>query len=126
MAELVERAFPDEGFLYVGYPVLAGPDGVNSIDALWISPARGLVIFHIIEGRDASEYEATQDEYANNLETKLRPHKGLMQGRTLLATPSVVTYAPMVRAPVKSDDHPIANDDQLVPVLLSSPLSLGH
>lgn len=117
LAELVESNFPDDGFLYIGYPVLSAAEGVNSIDALWVSPSHGLIIFHVIEGRDSSNYKEIQDEYANNLETRLRAHKALMRGRTLLAAPKVVTYAPLIRPTEVDPDYLLANDETLVGVL---------
>ncbi|MDX8327175.1 MULTISPECIES: DEAD/DEAH box helicase [Agrobacterium] len=117
LATHIEREFRDEGFLYVGYPVLSAAEGVNSIDALWISPAHGVVIFHLIEGKDYEGFEEVQDEFANNLETKFRPHKQLMKGRTLLALPVVVTYAPMAKSPPTSDEYRIVTDDDLIETL---------
>lgn len=117
LAEQIEGAFPEEGVLYVGYPVLSAPEGANSIDALWVSPAHGVVIFDIVEGREAGGYEERQDELANNLETRLRAHKALMRGRELLAPPVVVTYAPLIRPDAVDPIYPIVNDDGLVPAL---------
>lgn len=117
LAEIIEHHFPLEGVLYIGYPVLSAAEGVNSIDALWVSPARGLIIFQLVEGRDVQGYEEVQDEFANNLETRLRPHKGLMQGRTLLAPPSVVTYAPLVTGQESSEGYALVNDENIVAVL---------
>lgn len=118
LADAIERLYgAEEGFLYVGYPVLSAAEGVNSIDALWVSPAHGVVIFHVVEGRDIDGYEDTQDEYANNLETKFRPHKELMNGRTLLAAPSVITYAPAIMTPHPTDGYPLANDSTLREVI---------
>lgn len=82
------------GDLYVGYPIIAAPDGAFPIDAVWISPEKGILIFCLIEGRSIEGYEAAQDESANRLETKLRSHLSLMRGRTLLAAPNVITFAP--------------------------------
>jgi len=114
LAALIEQNFTAEGVLYIGYPVLSAAEGVNSIDALWVSPAHGLIIFQLIEGRAIDGYEEVQDEFANNLETRLRPHKALMAGRHLLAPPSVVTYAPLVTQSVATEGYPLANDDNLV------------
>lgn len=33
------------GELFIGYPIIAGPEGATSIDAVWISPERGIVLF---------------------------------------------------------------------------------
>jgi superfamily I DNA and RNA helicase len=117
LAERVEQAFPGEGILYVGYPILSAPDGVNSIDALWVSPDHGVIIFHLVEGRELGGYPEVQDEYANNLETRFRGHKLLMQGRQLLAPPAVVTYAPLIPVDHSLPGYPLANDDNLIAVL---------
>lgn len=117
LAEQIEGAFPEEGVLYVGYPVLSAPEGASSIDALWVSPAHGVVIFDLIEGREADGYQERQDELANNLETRLRAHKTLMRGRELLVPPAVVTYAPLVNPDDLDDLYPLVNDQSLVGVL---------
>lgn len=114
LAEQIEKAFPAEGVLYVGYPVLSAPDGASSIDALWVSPEHGVVIFDLIEGLDADGYQERQDELANNLETRLRGHKILMKGRQLLAAPAVVTYAPRIRNEAADPNYPLVNDQNLI------------
>ena len=117
LAEQIQGAFPDEGVLYVGYPVLSAPDGANSIDALWVSPAHGVVIFDLVEGREVDSFQERQDELANNLETRLRAHKVLMKGRELLVPPVVVTYAPLVKPAALDPAYPLVNDQSLVEVL---------
>lgn len=117
LAEQIEGGFPGEGVLYVGYPVLSAPEGANSIDALWVSPAHGVVIFDLIEGLDLDGYEERQDELANNLETRLRAHRALMEGRKLLVPPAVVTYAPRINADGTDEAYPLVNDQSLLPVL---------
>ena len=52
-------------------------------------------MFQLLEGAEAEGFEAKQDDYANKLETRLRLHAPLMAGRTLLASPRVVTFAPI-------------------------------
>lgn len=113
LAAMVEQTFPERGVLYVGYPVLSGSEGVNSVDALWVSPAHGVVIFHLVEGQEIGDYQTIQDDFANNLETRFRPHRALMQGRDLLARPSVVTYAPMGVLPAFNPAYPVTNDENL-------------
>lgn len=117
LASLIEKAFPEEGVLYVGYPVLSGSEGATTVDALWVSPDHGVIIFHLIEGQNAAGYEEVQDELANNLETRFRTHKVLMQGRILLAVPMTVTYAPLVKVQESDETHPLTNDENLIGVL---------
>ena len=98
------------GELFIGYPIIATPEGAFPIDALWISREKGLVIFNLIEGKNIGDYADFQDESANRLETRLRGHKSLMKGRTLLASPNVVTFAPAAEvAGVADDEHPLCN-----------------
>lgn len=99
-----------DGDLYIGYPIIAAPEGAFPIDALWVSRARGLVIFSLIEGTTVDEYCEAQDESANRLETKLRGHTSLMKGRKLLAAPEVITFAPAAQIAGKEvDGYPLCN-----------------
>ena len=40
-----------DGILYIGYPIIGTVEGAYPIDALWISPKQGLVVFNLIEGK---------------------------------------------------------------------------
>lgn len=111
LAALIEAEFPESGLLYVGYPVLAGVDDVSSVDALWVSPDKGIVMFQLIEGANADGFESAQDDYANKLETRLRLHSSLMNGRTLLASPNVVTFAPLAGKDTTDGAYPIASNE---------------
>lgn len=95
LATFFEEQVSDEGVLFIGYPIIATPEGAFPIDALWVSPTKGVVIFNLVEGRDVGPIQDWEDESANRLETKLRSHKSLMRGRQLLAIPEVVTFAPL-------------------------------
>ncbi|MCQ8876093.1 ATP-binding domain-containing protein [Mesorhizobium sp. LMG17149] len=118
LAALFEGHVQDDGDLFIGYPVIATPEGAFSIDALLISPTRGVVIFDLVEGKDLGDYVGRQDESANRLETKLRSHKPLMLGRTLLAVPSVITYAPIINTTNQNlVSHNVANDITFADVL---------
>ena len=66
--------FHDElsGYLYIGYPIIGTVDGAYPIDALWVSPEKGLVIFNLIEGKEINDYEDAQDDCANKVESKLK------------------------------------------------------
>ncbi|HVJ52507.1 MAG TPA: ATP-binding domain-containing protein [Aliidongia sp.] len=121
LAALLKGAFPEKGVLYVGYPVLLGEEGAKSVDALWISPLHGAVIFHLIEGADIGDFQNIQDEFANNLETRFRQHKILMQGRQLLVPPAVITYAPLAKSTSFDKAYPVANDDTLISIVKTIP-----
>lgn len=103
------------GVLYIGYPVIGTVEGRYSIDALWISPEKGIVIFNLVEGNDISGYEEKQDDCANKLESKLKGYRQLVIKRRLCVGINVVTYAPAVNnlGPVDVvEDYPLCTTDE--------------
>ena len=72
-----------EGYLYIGYPIIGTVEGAYPIDALWISEAKGLVIFNLVENKNINNYEELQDDCANKVESKLRGYKQLVKKRKL-------------------------------------------
>lgn len=107
------------GYLYIGYPIIGTVDGAYPIDALWISPEKGVVAFNLIEGKDISGYEDAQDDCANKIEAKLKGYKQLVKKRTLCIEINVVTFAPAVaRLPEFDDDYPLCiNENGLADIL---------
>lgn len=102
------------GELYIGYPIIAAPEGAFPIDALLVSREKGLVIFSLVEGTNVAGYEDAQDESANRLETKLRGYKSLMVGRKLQAEPKVITFAPAANITGKATDgYPLCSSDNI-------------
>ena len=106
------RKSPDyRGELYIGYPIIGTVEGPYSIDALWISPDKGIVAFNLIEGADVSDYEDRQDDCANKLDAKLRGHKELMKRRDLCIEINCLTYAPRADRQVQCDpEFPLCTD----------------
>ncbi len=107
------------GYLYIGYPIIGTVNGAYPIDALWVSPEKGLVIFNLIEGKDiADDYNDAQDDGANKVEAKLKGYKQLMQKRRLCVKIFVVTFAPAVtRIPDFDEDYPLCNESTLSTVI---------
>jgi superfamily I DNA and RNA helicase len=102
------------GYLYIGYPIIGTVSGAYPIDALWISPEKGLVIFNLIEGKDYSNYEDAQDDSANKMEAKLKGYKQLMDRRKLCVSINVITFAPaLARITDFNDAYPLCNDNNL-------------
>ena len=94
LAELIERRSDWSGKLFIGFPVIAAADGPRRIDALFVSEERGLIVFDLIEGRDIGGFGARQDELANRLEAKLKPHPELTDRRDLRIPIHTVSFAP--------------------------------
>ena len=85
-----------EGQLFIGYPIIGTPEGRYPIDALWVSPQSGIVIFDLIEGNDPGKFLERQDDAANKLEAKLKAHRELTRKRDLLVQIHTVSFAPAI------------------------------
>lgn len=107
-----------EGYLYIGYPIIGTVNGAFPIDALWISPTSGLVVFNLIEGKDANNYEDDQDDCYNKIEAKLKAYKELTEKRHLCVDINVVTFAPtIINIPAQDEAYPLCNDKGLFSVI---------
>ncbi|GHV03640.1 hypothetical protein AGMMS50229_03270 [Campylobacterota bacterium] len=103
------------GFLYIGYPIIGTAEGPYPIDALLVSPDKGLIIFCLIENQDISNAQEAQDDSYNKIESKLRAHKELMNGRSLQAKIAPITFAPLYHSATAHPDneYPICNEANL-------------
>ena len=109
----------DDGELFVGYPIISSPEGRYPIDAVWLSPKRGLIIFDLVEGGDPSNYMDRQDDAANKLEARLKTHRELMNRRNLIVPVHTITFVPG-RAnitPFQEEDYNIVNSDSIANAL---------
>jgi superfamily I DNA and RNA helicase len=114
-------AEPDlEGTLYIGYPIIGTPEGSFPIDALLISPTKGLVLIGLVEGTTLPDFAALQDDAYNKMRAKLLQHQSLIRRRELQVTPNTLTFAPAV-AQIPGDqsaEHRVCNAATLVPALV--------
>jgi superfamily I DNA and RNA helicase len=114
LAELLSAETELEGTLYIGYPIIGTPDGSFPIDALLVSPTKGLVLFGVIEGKNLAGYSEAQDEGFNKMRAKLLQHQALISRRQLLVDIHTLTFAPAIAQPDGDDEHPVCNSDNLV------------
>jgi len=56
LAEILSGEADLEGTLYIGYPSSALSEGSFPIDALLVSPTKGLVLFNVVEGKNLPDY----------------------------------------------------------------------
>lgn len=82
------------GQLFIGYPVIATPDGPHWIDALLVLQNKGIVIFDLIDRENEGHYGQRQDDSANRLEARLRVHSELMEGRSLRVPIHTISFFP--------------------------------
>jgi hypothetical protein len=72
---LIEAFSALDGFggqLFVDYPVVGSAEGRHPIDAVYVSPWQGVVVFDLVEGKDLGNYQDRQDEAATRLQQRLR------------------------------------------------------
>jgi len=106
-----------EGTLYIGYPIIGTPEGSFPIDALFLSPEKGVILIDLVEGRALTSFVDRQDEAYNKLHAKLLQHQSLISRRELQVKPYTLTFAPAVaRAPQvdEGEDHLVCNAASLV------------
>lgn len=106
------------GECFLGY-LLPTPEGKYSVDAVLISPEKGIILFDLVEGTDLGDYISRQDDLANKFESKLKAHKELVQGRRLIPPLYVVTFMPIpnLRNIHQEDNYPIANSENLAKII---------
>jgi len=114
LAELLSAETDLEGTLYIGYPIIGTPDGSFPMDALLVSPTKGLVVFSVIEGKNLSGYTEAQDEGFNKMRAKLLQHQSLISRRQLLVDVYTLTFAPAIAQLDGDDERPLCNSDNLV------------
>lgn len=103
-----------EGYLYIGFPIIATSEGGYTIDALWISKNQGMVIFNLVENEDINNYEDIQDDCANKIELRLKGYKQLVDKRKLCVDINILTFAPKIKEIKKFNlDYPLVNSETL-------------
>ena len=112
LADLFASYKDCDGYLYIGYPIIGTAEGAYPIDALLISPSKGLIIFNLVEGCDVDAFQDSQDDSYNKLESKLRAQKSLMAGRALQVTIYPVTFAPAIDnvENISGEEYPVCNE----------------
>lgn len=115
LADILNADQDLEGTLYIGYPIIGTPEGSFPIDALLVSPTKGLVLFTVVEGTHLPDYAEAQDEAFNKMQAKLLQHQALVHKRQLAVNIHTITFAPAV-ANLNADadgEHPVYDADSL-------------
>lgn len=85
------------GELFIAYPIIRTPDGPYTFDALFVTKEKGIIVFNLIEGSNIENYQEEknkEDKAANYLESKLKSHHELMDGRRLIISFETFSFVP--------------------------------
>lgn len=96
LATFLSRYPGCNGDLLIGYPIIGTAEGRHAIDAMLVSPEKGVVIFDLIEGSEPGDFPSRQDDSANKLEARLKTYRELMDRRVLLVPIHTLSFAPGV------------------------------
>ena len=120
LTKLISREIDFSGQFFIGFPIIATPEGSHLVDALLVSADKGIILFDLIEGSNAGDYKSRQDYSANILETRLKAYRELMSGRKLLIDIHTISFAPGITnlfSPIQDDDCLLVNAPSLMPEL---------
>lgn len=97
-SELASNFFSNEtdqeGFFYTGYPIIQTSEGGYQIDALFMSPKYGMIIFNLAEEQsDLEDYKFKQDKSYSLMEAKLKSNPNLSRKRELIIPLKIVTFS---------------------------------
>lgn len=104
--------------------MIASPEGKLTVDAILISPSKGIVLFDLIEGRDIGNYDERQDDLATKIQAKLMFDRELVKKKTreLKVPIYTISFASAIQSFDKSEeDYPLANADSLGQILKDLP-----
>lgn len=119
LAEVLSAEGDLAGVLYIGYPIIGTPEGSFPIDALFISPLKGIVLIDLVEGKTLTDYARLQDDSYNKMLAKLLQHPALIRKRELQVKPKTLTFAPAITQLPNDDEHPICNSENVVSAIKS-------
>lgn len=110
-----------EGLVYFGYPLLFVAGEKLTIDAVWLSPRFGIVIFDLVEGAglpiEGNNLQEHQDDLFARVQSMFVQHRELLKNRKLAVSLDVVTYAPAVQLAPETNAKLAVDDDQLLGIL---------
>ncbi|MEQ8692326.1 MAG: ATP-binding domain-containing protein [Pseudomonadales bacterium] len=110
-----------DGLVYFGYPLLFVAGEKLTIDAVWLSPKFGIVVFDLVEETSLPFEEEVlqdhQDDIFARVQSMFVQHRELLKNRRLAVPLDVVTYAPAVQTAQHTDAKLAICDQQMLEVL---------
>lgn len=125
LKHVLESLSDIEGEFITGYPLIASLEGKLAVDAILISPSKGIILFDLIEGNDVGDYDERQDDLATKIQAKLMLDRELIRKKTrdLKIPISTISFAPAIQnfSNLEKEDYPIVNAGSLGETLKNLP-----
>lgn len=96
--------YEDDGFLYLGYPIIGSVDGAINLDAIYVSKKCGLVAFDLVENPIYEDREGLRDQIYTKLESKFKDYTSLVKKRNLMVDINVISYSNVWKENGDSDE----------------------
>ncbi len=117
LIDFFEQTPEFNGKLYIGYPILYSGGESIVLDALWVSPQYGIVVFDLIEGTSIPDERAEfRDRLFNKIRSLLLSYSDLSSGREFLVAIEVLTYAPACQ-PEEGDTLTAVDEAKLIDLI---------
>lgn len=116
----IEEKGKISGTLFIGYPLSASADSIITVDALLVTPEKGLIAINFNDiNKDPMD---EQDLLYYQLKNTLTKYENLRRRRDLAFSPVVVTFYPISDVPQTSDEYIFCNKDNFGEQIESLPL----
>lgn len=135
LRETIQELNPT-GTLYFSYPIFEDAEGQSSADALLVSDEYGLVVFDLSAsshglGHDPKDriegINSRQDEIFRNIQRKLFSNRNLVEKRTLVIVPEIITVLHEIPDDMHGDNLNIVTSDSLADLVTKlKPLPKEH
>ncbi len=121
LSDVLSKQDKVSGELFIAYPIINTPDGPYTFDALFVTKEKGIIIFNLIEESKTEGYQEQEDKAANYLESKLRGHLELMDGRKLIVSLNTLSFDPKMYDLDPNPNSSLVNINTLVEYITKLP-----
>lgn len=109
------------GELFIAYPIISTPEGPYTFDALFVSKEKGIIVFNLIEGSEPGNYQEQEDIAANYIDSQLKRHLELVEGRELIVPYNTFSFVPTDSNLDPSPNNSLVNINTILNKMMNLP-----
>ena len=115
---LVKRSPNLTGQVIYRYPIGPSTNGTFTVDAVIVSDQGQITVVDFTEDTHPGNHRERQDNGFNLVESKIRLHDDLRNGRVSKVIPQTLTFGPHITKADETDpEYPVANTTNLIRLL---------